>query len=71
MNEELVKKLTSLAQLDRDAMSVYEEALKHVTDDDVKTHFTEFHDEHSHHVTVYSRPRSRGSAGPRSSPRST
>ena len=54
MNEDLLKKLHSLAQLDRDAVAVYDDALARVTDVDVKTHFTEFRDEHSHHVTEIS-----------------
>jgi rubrerythrin len=54
MNEELLKKLHSLAQLDRDAVAVYNDALSRVTDEDVKTHFTEFRDEHAHHVTELS-----------------
>ncbi len=54
MTEDLIKKLTSLAQLDRDATSVYDEALKHVDNDDVKAQFVEFRDEHEHHVTEIS-----------------
>ena len=54
MNDELLKKLHSLAQLDRDAVAVYGDALAQVTDDDVKTHFTEFRDEHQHHITEIS-----------------
>jgi uncharacterized protein (TIGR02284 family) len=54
MTDDLMKKLTSLAQLDRDATSVYDEALKHVTDEDVRTTFTDFRDEHEHHVTEIS-----------------
>ena len=54
MDEGQIKRVHSLAQLDRDAMSVYDEALKHVHDDDVTEHFTEFRDEHAHHVTKLS-----------------
>lgn len=54
MTDDILKKLTSLAQLDRDATSVYEEALKHVTDEDVRTTLTDFRDEHDHHVTTIS-----------------
>lgn len=54
MEKDLLKKLESLAQLDRDAVSVYDEALKHAEDEDVKTHFKEFHDEHEYHVTQLS-----------------
>ena len=54
MDKEQIKRVHSLAQLDRDAVSVYDEALKHVTDDDVKTHFIEFRDEHARHVTKLS-----------------
>lgn len=53
-DEDLTKKLRSLAQLDRDAMSVYDDALKHVQSDTVRTQFTEFHDEHEHHLQVLS-----------------
>jgi len=54
MTDDVMKKLRSLAQLDRDATSVYGEALKHVEDEDVKTQFTEFRDEHEHHVNEIS-----------------
>ena len=54
MDEGQVKRVHSLAQLDRDAVSVYDEALKHVDDDDTKAHFVEFRDEHAHHVTKLS-----------------
>ena len=50
MDREQIKRVHSLAQLDRDAVGVYNEALKHVKDEDVKTHFVEFRDEHDHHV---------------------
>jgi hypothetical protein len=51
VDEGLVRKVRSLAQLDGDAVSVYEEALKHETDEDVRAHFIEFHAHHAHHVT--------------------
>jgi len=54
MNDELIKKLHSLAQLDRDAVTVYDDALKRVTNDDVRSHYVEFRDEHAHHVTAIS-----------------
>jgi hypothetical protein len=54
MDEGQVKRVHSLAQLDRDAVSVYDEALKHVDDPDVKAHFIEFRDEHAHHVAKLS-----------------
>ena len=54
MDEELLKKLHSLAQLDRDAVAVYGEALPHVTDADVKQNFTDFANEHQHHVDALS-----------------
>jgi rubrerythrin len=54
MTGELARRLTSLAQLDRDATGVYDEALKHVTDEDVRTAFTDFRDEHEHHITEIS-----------------
>ena len=50
MDEGMMKKLHSLAQLDRDAVSVYAEAMPHVTDADVKEHYTQFANEHQHHV---------------------
>lgn len=50
MNEELLRKVHALAQLDRDAVSVYGEALPHVTDADVKDHFTMFANQHQRHV---------------------
>ncbi len=52
MTDDLIKKLSSLAQLDRDATSVYDEALKHAEDDDVKMKFKDFRDEHEYHVTT-------------------
>jgi rubrerythrin len=48
----LRKKLTDLAQLDRDAVGVYDDALEHVDDADVREHFKEFRDEHENHVAV-------------------
>lgn len=51
MNKDLLlKELHSLAQLDRDAVSVYAEALPHVSDAGVKEHFTTFANEHQRHV---------------------
>lgn len=47
---EMIKKLTSLAQMDRDAVGVYDEAIKHVTDDDVLTKFKAFRAQHDYHV---------------------
>jgi rubrerythrin len=54
MTDDIQKKLISLAQVDRDATAVYDDALKHVTDEDVRTTFTDFRDEHDHHVSVIS-----------------
>jgi rubrerythrin len=55
MNEDLLKKVVSLAQLDRDAMGVYDDALKHTaSDEDVDSHFKEFRDEHENHVAELS-----------------
>jgi hypothetical protein len=51
VDEAQVKRLHSLAQLDTDAVGVYNEALKHVSEQDVKEHYIEFRDEHQHHVT--------------------
>jgi rubrerythrin len=47
---DLMKKLSSLAQLDRDAVSVYDEAIKHVEDDDVLMKFKEFQAQHDYHA---------------------
>jgi rubrerythrin len=54
MAEGLVKNLTSLAQMDRDATKVYAEALEHVEREDVKMRLTEFRAEHEQHVTEIS-----------------
>jgi rubrerythrin len=54
MAEALMKNLTSLAQMDRDATSVYDEALKHVEHEEVKTRFMEFKAEHEQHVAAIS-----------------
>ena len=54
MDEVLMKKVHSLAQLDRDAVSVYDDVLKQVTAANVKEHFTDFRDEHQHHITELS-----------------
>jgi rubrerythrin len=51
MSEHLCDNLWSLAQLDRDVASVYGEALKHVTDDDIAARFREFRGEHERHVS--------------------
>lgn len=48
--DDLLKRLDSLAQLDRDAVSIYDEALEHVTDDEVRTKFQEFRGEHEYHA---------------------
>ncbi len=48
--DELIRKLHSLAQLDTDAVAVYDEALEHVTDDDVRKRFEEFQGEHRYHA---------------------
>jgi rubrerythrin len=50
MEEDLQKKLTGLAQLDTDAVTVYDEAMKHVTDDEVKTNLQGFRAEHDFHA---------------------
>lgn len=44
--------LTSLMYVDVDAVNVYDEALEHVSDEDVRRHFEEFRDEHDYHATV-------------------
>lgn len=48
--EELLDKLESLAQLDTDAVSVYAEALQHVTDAEVRASFEQFQGEHQYHA---------------------
>jgi rubrerythrin len=50
--ENLIENLMSLAQVDRDATGVYDEALEHVQDEDLKRAFHGFRDEHERHVTV-------------------
>jgi rubrerythrin len=52
VDEALRKKVTELAQLDRDAAGVYDDALEHVEDAQVREHFKEFRDEHDNHVAV-------------------
>ena len=48
---ELISKLTSLAQLDVDAVDVYREALGAATDEDVHKNFERFQGEHEYHST--------------------
>lgn len=48
----LINRLASLAQLDRDAVGVYDEALEHVTDDDVRSAFQRFRGEHEYHAVT-------------------
>jgi rubrerythrin len=48
--DELVSKLESLAQLDTDAVSVYAEALQHVTDEEVRSNFEQFQGQHMQHA---------------------
>lgn len=50
--DETIGFLTSLMYVDVDAVNVYDEALEHVTDEDMRTHFEEFRDEHDYHATV-------------------
>jgi rubrerythrin len=52
MDETLRKALLDLAQLDTDAVGVYDDAIAHVEDDEVRTNFKEFRDEHEHHAKV-------------------
>jgi hypothetical protein len=47
----VMDKIRALAQLDRDAIDVYEEALEHVVDAGVRDHLIDFRDEHQHHLT--------------------
>ena len=49
--DDLLRKLHSLAQLDIDAVAVYDEALEHTTDSDVATAFGEFQGEHRYHAS--------------------
>jgi rubrerythrin len=51
-SHEMVRHLGSLVHLDVDAVHVYDEAIEHVTEDAVRTRFTEFRDEHDYHATV-------------------
>lgn len=48
--DDLSRKLESLAQLDTDAVRVYDEALEHVTDDDIRKNFERFQSEHRYHA---------------------
>ncbi len=48
--DELIHKLHSLAQLDTDAVHVYDEALEHTTDDDVRGSLERFQSEHRYHA---------------------
>lgn len=48
--DELARKLRSLAQLDTDAVRVYDDALNHVTDDEVRKNFEKFRSEHRYHA---------------------
>ena len=50
-NAELISKLTSLAQLDVDAVDVYREALAGTTDEEVHKNFERFQGEHEYHST--------------------
>jgi rubrerythrin len=54
LTDDLIRKLSSLAQLDRDATSVYDEAIKHAMDDDVQARFKQFRAEHENHVSKIS-----------------
>jgi len=47
---ELARKLASLGRLDFDAVSVYSEALAHVTDDTVRASFEQFQADHKYHA---------------------
>jgi len=43
-------KLFGLAQLDQDAVAMYETALRHVTDEQARTAFRQFQKEHTQHL---------------------
>lgn len=47
--DELLHELESLAQLDTDAVRVYDEAIKHADEEDVRTNFERFQGEHRYH----------------------
>lgn len=64
MDEELIKKIHSLAQLDRDAVSVYGEALLYVKDEEITAKFTAFQKEHQYHVDQLSAAMERLGATP-------
>lgn len=49
---EAVRHVKSLVHLDLDAVHLYDEALEHVRDEDVRARFSEFRDEHEYHATV-------------------
>lgn len=49
---DLVERLSSLVQMDVDAVDVYDEVLRHVTDPDVATAFQRFRGEHAFHVSA-------------------
>jgi rubrerythrin len=50
----LLHELEALAQLDTDAVQVYEDVLQHVTDEDVSKQFRTFQGEHRHHAEALS-----------------
>lgn len=52
MDVSVLKKVSDLVQLDLDAVSVYNEAIGHVDDEEIKARFVQFRDEHQNHVTV-------------------
>lgn len=49
---DMVEKLASLMHLDIDAVEVYDEVLKHVSDETVSASFRAFKGEHEHHALV-------------------
>jgi rubrerythrin len=51
---ETVQHLASLMHLDIDAAEVYDEVLRHVTDEEIAASYRAFKGEHAHHATVLS-----------------
>lgn len=54
-SEEVVRKLSDLAQLDIDAFHAYGQAISSIDDPDVKSHMERYQSDHEHHYTELSR----------------
>lgn len=50
-NEDLIKKLAKLAQLDIDAARAYDQAIEHIDIPDIKSTITLFRNDHKRHIT--------------------